>query len=113
VRALSKGNVQRLALAQALLCDRQILVLDEPTDALDPVWIAELRDILREWRAADPSRTLIIASHNLPQLERVTERVVVLHEGRVRAEIDLDARRPTEPLEDIFLRLVRREADAA
>ena len=44
VGRLSKGNVQRLAIAQALLGDRELMVLDEPTDGLDPVWIAELRD---------------------------------------------------------------------
>ena len=43
VRALSKGNLQRLAIAQALLGDRKLMVLDEPTDGLDPVWIARLR----------------------------------------------------------------------
>jgi ABC-2 type transport system ATP-binding protein len=112
VRALSKGNLQRLAIAQAILCDRQLLVLDEPTDALDPVWIAELREILRAWREADPARTLLVASHNLPQLERITERVIVLHQGRVHADLAV-AGDLVEPLEETFLRLVRREAAAA
>src|SRR5690606_23058750 len=48
VATLSKGNLQRLAIAQAILGPRRIMVLDEPTDGLDPVWIAELRDILAE-----------------------------------------------------------------
>ena len=113
VAALSKGNLQRLAIAQALLHDRELLVLDEPTDALDPVWIAELRAILQRWRAADPRRTLLIASHNLPQVERVASRVVVLHEGRVRADLALGDGGENESLEDIFLRMVRREPEAA
>jgi ABC-type multidrug transport system ATPase subunit len=113
VAALSKGNLQRLAIAQALLHDRELLVLDEPTDALDPVWIAELRSILERWRAEDPRRTLLIASHNLPQVERVARRVIVLHEGRVRADLALGEGEAAEPLEDIFLRMVRREAEAA
>ncbi len=89
VGALSKGNLQRLALAQALLGERKLLVLDEPTDGLDPEWIARLRGILREWRAADPERVLLVASHNLGEVERIADRVAVLEAGRVRETIDL------------------------
>jgi ABC-type multidrug transport system ATPase subunit len=106
VGALSKGNLQRLALAQMLLYDRKLMVLDEPTDGLDPVWIAELRAIVEEWRAADPERVLVMASHNLPEVERLTDRVVVLHEGRSRAEVR-DAGRGAPMLEQRFLSLVR------
>lgn len=97
VGKLSKGNLQRVAIAQALLGQRKIMILDEPTDGLDPVWIAELRLIVRRWRDEDPERVLIIASHNLGEVQRLTDRVVLLHEGRVdrilepRAEgIDLE-----------------------
>ena len=61
VKALSKGNLQRLGLAQALLRDEQILVLDEPTHGLDPVWTQRFRDIVEELRR--PDRTILIASH--------------------------------------------------
>jgi ABC-2 type transport system ATP-binding protein len=87
VRRLSKGNLQRLAIAQAILGDRQLMVLDEPTDGLDPVWIAELRRIVEEWRAVDARRTLVIASHNLTEVERIADRVLVLHAGRVTGEV--------------------------
>ncbi|HEX6908805.1 MAG TPA: ABC transporter ATP-binding protein [Longimicrobium sp.] len=89
VAALSKGNVQRLALAQALLGDRKVMVLDEGTDGLDPEWVARVRDLLAEWRRADPERVLVFASHDLEEVERVAERAVVLAEGRVREVIDL------------------------
>jgi ABC-2 type transport system ATP-binding protein len=89
VMALSKGNLQRLGLAQALLGDRKVMILDEGTDGLDPEWVARVRDILAEWRRADPERVLIFASHDLDEVERVTERAVVLSEGRVREVIDL------------------------
>jgi ABC-2 type transport system ATP-binding protein len=112
VGGLSKGNLQRLAIAQAIVCDRRILVLDEPTDGLDPVWIAELRGILAEWRAAEPERILVIASHDLALVERVSTRVVVLHDGRVLAELD-PAGKAAGSLESDFLRLVRTEARAA
>jgi ABC-2 type transport system ATP-binding protein len=114
VGTLSKGNLQRVAIAQTLLAERKLMVLDEPTDGLDPVWIAELRKIVADWRAADPDRVLIVASHNLPEMERLTERVLVLHEGRVREEIDLRAPRPAkQTLEDRFLHLVAGWSDAA
>ena len=89
VAALSKGNLQRLALAQALMADRKVMVLDEATDGLDPEWVARVRDILAEWRRADPERVLVYASHDLDEVERVAEQVVVLSEGRVRETIDL------------------------
>ena len=91
VGALSKGTLQRLAIAQALLGDRAIMVLDEPTHGLDPEWIARLREIVAEWRAADPRRVVVIASHDLDELERNTERVAVLESGKVREIIDLRA----------------------
>jgi ABC-2 type transport system ATP-binding protein len=89
VAALSKGNLQRLALAQALLGDRKVMVLDEGTDGLDPEWVARIREILAEWRRADPERVLVYASHDLDEVERVAEQAVVLSEGRVRETIDL------------------------
>ena len=103
IGGLSKGNLQRVALAQAILGDRQLMVLDEPTDGLDPVWISELRAIVAEWRAADPARALVIASHNLAELERMTERVILLHKGRIAGEL-----RPTSAggLEPLFLRRI-------
>jgi ABC-type multidrug transport system ATPase subunit len=113
VGTLSKGNLQRLAIAQTLLADRKVMVLDEPTDGLDPVWIAELRKIVADWRAADPARVLIIASHNLPEVERMADRVVVLHEGRVREEMEISRARSGLVLEDHFLRLVAGWSEAA
>jgi ABC-2 type transport system ATP-binding protein len=105
VSRLSKGNLQRLAIAQAILGERELMVLDEPTDGLDPVWIAELREIVAEWRAADAGRTLVIASHNLTEVERIADRVLVLHAGRVRDEIRVEPGGPR--LEDRFLALAR------
>lgn len=107
VATLSKGNVQRLALAQALLAERRLMILDEPTDGLDPVWIAELREILREWRTADPRRTLILASHNLAEVERLADSALVLHEGELHEEIDLTGGAAGD-LERRFLSLVAR-----
>lgn len=89
VGALSKGNLQKLAIAQALLGPRRLLLLDEPLNGLDPVWVARLRRILDDWRAEDPERVLLVVSHNLPEVERGVDRVAVLAGGRIRAELEL------------------------
>ncbi len=82
VKALSKGTLQRLGLAQALLRDEQVLVLDEPTHGLDPVWTQRFRDIVDELRR--PDRTILIASHNLDELQRLADRVVIIDHGRLQ-----------------------------
>jgi ABC-type multidrug transport system ATPase subunit len=82
VKALSKGNLQRLGLAQALLRDEQILVLDEPTHGLDPVWTQKFRDIVGDLRRQD--RTILIASHNLDELQRLADRVAIIDRGRLQ-----------------------------
>ena len=80
VKALSKGNLQRLGLAQALLRDERLLVLDEPTHGLDPVWTQRFRDIVEELRR--PDRTILIASHNLDELQRLADRVAIIDHSR-------------------------------
>lgn len=100
VGTLSKGNLQRLAIAQSLIADRRIMILDEPTDGLDPIWISELRSIVEEWRAADPGRILIMASHNLPEIGRLTNRKLLLHNGRIATEL---ASADPADLEGVFL----------
>ncbi|HSU14254.1 ABC transporter ATP-binding protein [Longimicrobium sp.] len=91
IRELSKGMLQRVAIGQALLGEREVMVLDEPTSGLDPEWVAELRAIVAEWRAASPGRVALISSHDLNELERTADRVAVLVAGQVREVIDLRA----------------------
>ena len=82
IRQLSKGNLQRVGIAQALIADSDLVIFDEPTHGLDPVWTLKFRDIVSELRR--PSRTIIIASHNLDELERLTDRVAILSGGRLQ-----------------------------
>lgn len=89
VGTLSQGNLQRLALAQALLGARRVMVLDEPGDGLDPEWAWRLGEAVAEWRRADPRRAVVMASHDLDEVERTMDRVTVLEEGRVRETIQL------------------------
>jgi ABC-2 type transport system ATP-binding protein len=82
VGELSRGLLQRLGLAQALLDRRDLVVLDEPTEGLDPLWRIRLRDVLSRLRTE--GSTVLIASHDLGEVERVADRAVLLEGGRVR-----------------------------
>ena len=86
LKALSKGNLQRLGLAQALLRDEAVLILDEPTHGLDPVWTQRFRDLVQRLRS--PERTMLIASHNLDELERLCDRVAIIDRGRLQRVVD-------------------------
>jgi ABC-type multidrug transport system ATPase subunit len=90
VSALSRGLVQRLGLAQAVIAARSLVILDEPTNGLDPDGRALFRDTVGELRAN--GTTLLIASHDLAELERTTSRAIVLEGGRVREIIDVAQR---------------------
>lgn len=79
IKQLSKGNLQRLGLAQALLSDADLIVLDEPTHGFDPLWIQRFRDIVADLRRDD--RAIVIASHNLDELERLADRVAIIDRG--------------------------------
>lgn len=84
---LSRGLNQRLGLAQALLSDRDLVVLDEPTEGLDPLWRVRFRDLVSDLRGA--GRTVLLASHELAEVERVADRVILLEDGQVRDLIDV------------------------
>ncbi|MEM9190540.1 MAG: ABC transporter ATP-binding protein [Myxococcota bacterium] len=84
----SKGMMQRVGLAQALLHDPELLILDEPMSGLDPIGRKEVRDILLAQRAR--GKTLIFTSHILSDVELLCDRVVILQKGIVRARGTLD-----------------------
>lgn len=79
----SRGMQQRACLARVMLHEPEFLILDEPTLGLDPAGVAEMRDILREMRAA--GATLFFSSHQLSEMERICDRVAFMKEGRVVA----------------------------
>ena len=83
VRGYSKGMRQRIGLAQALINDPQIMILDEPTPGLDPIARKEIRDILANLR--NQGKTLLISSHELLEVELISDRVGILYEGELRA----------------------------
>ncbi len=88
-RALSLGNLQRLALARALLHEPRLLMLDEPINGLDPAGVVEVRELLRAL-ARDEGVTVFLSSHILSEVERLATRVGVVHRGRLVEELDLD-----------------------
>lgn len=79
---LSKGYKQRAGLAQALVGDPEVLVLDEPTNGLDPKQIIEIRKLIRE---LGRDRSLLLSTHILPEVSMVCDRVLILNKGRVVA----------------------------
>ena len=81
-RACSTGMKQRLGIAATLLGDPSLLILDEPTNGLDPVGIVEVRDLIRDL-AANGGRTVILASHLLNEVEQVCDQVAVLRRGKL------------------------------
>ncbi|MDH1629558.1 ABC transporter ATP-binding protein [Pseudomonas mosselii] len=80
---LSKGYRRRVDLAQALFHDPQVLVLDEPTDGLDPAQKHHVRELIRYWAR---SKTVLISTHLLEEISAVCSRVVVLNQGRLLAD---------------------------
>ncbi|MFA5139704.1 MAG: ABC transporter ATP-binding protein [Elusimicrobiota bacterium] len=103
----SKGMLQRISMAQALVHDPELLILDEPGSGLDPLAIKELRDLIGWLRSR--GKTVFFSSHHISELEQVCDRIGVLSEGRVARLIDQkEWREGGQGLEEIFLSAVRR-----
>ena len=84
---LSLGNKQRLALARALVHGPELLVLDEPANALDPAGIVEIRELLRSL-ADDQGTTVFVSSHILVEVAHLADRIGIVHAGRLVEELD-------------------------
>jgi len=80
---LSKGYRQRVGLAQALLHDAEVLILDEPTIGLDPKQVVEVRELIRD---LGRERTIILSTHILPEVSEICGRVLIINQGRIVAE---------------------------
>jgi ABC-2 type transport system ATP-binding protein len=106
---LSLGNLQRLALARALLHEPDLLVLDEPANGLDPAGVIEIRELLREL-AHERGITVFMSSHILGEVDRLATRIGIVHEGRLIEELDSAA---LERHRDRRLEVGARDVDAA
>lgn len=99
----SMGMKQRLGIALALLADPQLLILDEPTNGLDPIGIEELRDLIRSFAAA--GITVLVSSHILSEVQQMADRVGIIYEGRLAYEDELHV---GEDLEALFMDVCRK-----
>src|SRR5438105_2674156 len=90
----SKGMLQRLGIAQALLTDPEVLLIDEPTSGLDPAGQREMLDLLAEVR--DRGHTIFMATHFLDEIEHLCDTVGVLFDGKIAAEADVQALRSSD-----------------
>lgn len=125
IRSFSKGMTQRTALAHALACEPDFLILDEPLSGLDPIGRLEVVEILDEYRTS--GRTLFFSSHVLNDVERLADRFVFLHKGIVRAvhatselnsgdspsfEVTVEGGDPGNGFSQVSSRLWRREVES-
>src|SRR6185295_8713670 len=88
VGSYSKGMMQRVGVAQALVADPSLVILDEPTDGVDPVGRREIRDVLLRLRSE--GKTVFVNSHLLSELEVISDRVAILVAGRVVQQGTID-----------------------
>lgn len=101
VRALSLGNRQRVGVAAALQHDPSVIVLDEPTNALDPAGVIRLRESLV--RRARGGAAILVSSHHLDEVARIADRIVVMNAGRLIGDLPPD----TPEIEHAFFEAVR------
>lgn len=84
---LSKGFRQRVGIAQALVSDPEVLILDEPTVGLDPKQVAEIRDLIKELKG---QHTIILSTHILPEVQMTCERIIIINRGKIVAQDTLE-----------------------
>jgi len=102
LKEYSRGMVQRIGLAQALLNEPDLVLLDEPTSGLDPIGARDIRELILGLRTE--GKTVFLCSHLLDEVQRLCDRVAILHRGNLLEVIE--TRSLKEPLEEVFVRLV-------
>ena len=111
IRNISRGYKQRVGIAQAMIHDPKVLVLDEPTIGLDPAQIREIRELIRSLRG---EHTILLSTHILPEVTQVCDGVVVINEGRLMASGSLEDLAATfEKKDGVVLKLRRAGAEEA
>jgi ABC-2 type transport system ATP-binding protein len=110
IETLSKGFKRRVGLAQALLHDPPVLVLDEPTDGLDPNQKHEVRTLIARMA---PEKAIVISTHILEEVDAVCSRAIIIARGRIVADgtpAELEKRHPSGRLDDVFRAMTQAEA---
>jgi len=107
---LSKGYRQRVGLAQALIHDPEVLILDEPTNGLDP---GQIREMLGFIRSLGTQHTVVLSTHILSQVLTACAKVVIINDGRVAVEARLADLTQDRTLEDVYTQAISRSRDEA
>jgi len=111
INHLSKGYKQRVGLAQAIIHDPEILILDEPVNGLDPKQITEIRNLIKE---LGKEKTVILYSHILSEVEAVADRVLIINNGKIAADDTIENLRERSKGNNIFvLDIIEETADVA
>jgi ABC-2 type transport system ATP-binding protein len=108
IGTLSKGYRQRVGLAQAIVHEPPVLILDEPTVGLDPIQIREIRGLIRELATSgveEERQTVVLSTHILAEVEAICRRVILIHGGRKVLDASLAELTQGERLEDVFTRV--------
>lgn len=104
ISTLSKGYRQRVGLAQALVHNPEVLILDEPFSGLDPNQLSEIHTLIKE---LGKTKAILFSSHSLPEAEDLCDRVLILHNGQLRADAPTAELTREKPLEETFKELTR------
>jgi gliding motility-associated transport system ATP-binding protein len=114
IGTLSKGFRQRVGLAQSIVHDPPVLILDEPTVGLDPIQMREIRDLIAQLAAGEGGQarhTIVLSSHILPEVAAICRRVIMISEGRKTVDAPIDElTRDGRSLEELFARHAGGEA---
>ena len=102
IKSLSKGYQQRVGLAQALIHNPEVLILDEPTTGLDPNQLVEIRALIKKM---GKEKTVLISTHIMQEVEAICDRVIILNNGEIVANNFIKEIVKEEKLEDVFRRL--------
>jgi ABC-2 type transport system ATP-binding protein len=116
IGSLSRGYRQRVGIAQAIVHDPSVLILDEPTVGLDPIQVREIRALIAELtsaKQAERANTVVLSTHILAEVEAICRRVILIHEGRKVVDSPLaELTQGGERLEDLFARVTTADPEA-
>ena len=104
IGTLSKGFRQRVGLAQALIHNPEVLILDEPSSGLDPNQLTEIHSLIRE---LGKEKTILFSSHSLQEVSDLCQHAIIIHKGNIVADAPISELTKEESLEDIFKRLTK------
>jgi ABC-2 type transport system ATP-binding protein len=109
IQHLSKGYRQRVGIAQALVSDPEVLILDEPTVGLDPKQVAEIRDLIQSLKG---QHTIILSTHILPEVQATCDHIIIIHQGQIVAQDTIENLEKMEKgSSQVQLKVLQKKAD--